>query len=148
MGIWTSIIANLALGVVLLAAFALHRTRENVRLRSPEEALAILRSQLPDLEGPVTLSEDGTAALVALGQGSGIGLVHRHGRRWNARELQPEDLRKVTTQDTTIQLALADFGWPRTAVRICDAGTREAWLARLQAFAAGRPNSSTGMPHA
>ena len=67
----------------------------------------------------------------------GIGLLHRHGRRWNSRKLVPGELSGVAvTGGDTITLALADFGWPRAHIRMDDPDARSAWLARLGAFAA------------
>jgi hypothetical protein len=144
-----AIAANVVIGVVLLALFAWYRTPDAVRLTGPEEALAIFRRHFPDAAGTVTVDAYGVTALIALHHELKFGLIHRHGRRWNAREIHAEELRSVTVDGPTITLALTDFGWPRTHVRIADLGTRDAWLSRLHAFAAKRHDGhSTVTPHA
>jgi hypothetical protein len=134
-----AIAANVVLGAVLLGLFAWQRSHDGARLAGGVDALATFRRQFPDAIGVATVASDARSALLALRDGAGIGLLHLHGRRWNAREILPGDLRAVTvTQGNTITLTLADFGWPRARVRIEDPDTRAAWLARLEESAAGR----------
>lgn len=142
-----AIAANIVIGVVLLLLFAWYRMPNTLRLTGPEEALAIFCRHIPDATGTVTVAADGLAALIALQQGSRIGLIHRHGRRWNAREVRPEDLRSVTVLDETITLSLTDFGWPRTHVRISDPEMRAAWLLRLNTVAAEKSDGHSTMRH-
>jgi hypothetical protein len=142
-----AIAANIVIGVVLLALFAWYRTPDTARLTGPEEALAIFRRHFPDAAGTVIVAADGLTGLIGLQDGSRIGLVHRHGRRWNARAVHPEDLRSVTVDGETINLSLTDFGWPRTHVRIVDLGARAAWLSRLRTFAAERSDTHSTVKH-
>jgi hypothetical protein len=142
--------ANVALGLVLLALFKWRRPRDTARLAGPTQALIIFQQQVPDAAGTATVAADGLTALVALDKdnGSGVGLLHRHGRRWNARELLAEDIGSVTlTHGDAITLSLADFGWPRMRVRIEDPQTRAAWLARLSALAAQRSAQHSMVTH-
>jgi len=142
-----AIAANVVIGLVLLALFAFHRVPDSLRLAGPQEALAIYHRQFPDAVGSATVAADGNTALISLQQEAGIGLIHRQGRRWNARELLPEDLRSVIVDGDTITLSIADFGWPRSQVRITDPGTRTSWLSRLSSLASQRPESIV-TPHA
>jgi hypothetical protein len=143
-----AIVANLVIGVLLLALFAWYRTPDAVRISGPAEALTIFRGHFPEAAGMVTVASDGLAALIALQQGSGFGLVHRHGRRWNVRAVQSEDLHSVMADNETITLSLADFGWPRTRIRIVDQDARGAWLSRLHALAEEGSNTHSVAPHA
>ncbi|MBS0364640.1 MAG: hypothetical protein JSR67_02305 [Proteobacteria bacterium] len=136
MGIAVDIAANLLIGGLLLALFARRRPRDQARLDGPAEALGIYRQHFPDADGTVTLASDQRAALVALRGGNGVGLVVRHARRWNARELQPGELRRVSAAGDVLTLSLSDFGWPASQVSLADPDTRTRWLARLQALAA------------
>jgi hypothetical protein len=129
-----SIAANIVLGLVLLAIFAQLHPRDQARLASPEEALTLFRQHFPDASGTASVSADGLIALIALRPDSGIGLLHRNGRRWNARELLPEDLRAVHCLGDSIILRFADFGWPRIRFRFTHAEARTLWLARLSAL--------------
>jgi hypothetical protein len=142
------IAANMVLGLMLLGLFAWLRAPHSARLASGDEALGIFRQRFPDAVGVPTVAGDGRCALLALRDG--IGLLHLHGRRWNARKLVPEELKAVElTGDDTITLTFADFGWPRTHVRIDDPAARSAWLARLNAVAAGgSPANSVVTRHA
>jgi hypothetical protein len=129
-----AIAANVVLGCALLGLFAWNGGRDPPRLAGPEEALRIYREQFPDAEGAATVAAGGSAALIALRRGS-IGVLHRHGNRWNARELQAEDLGAVTlAREDTIALAFRDFGWPRARFRIADPQLRARWLSRLGAL--------------
>jgi hypothetical protein len=127
-----AIAANIVIGAVLLALFGLRRAPDGVRLTGPAEALAVYRRQFPKATVSAVVASDGLAALFPLPGVGKIGLLHRHGRRWNARELLPEDLRSVTADGDTITISLTDFGWPRSHVRIADPEIRREWVARLQ----------------
>jgi hypothetical protein len=132
-----AIAANVVLGIVLLGLFVSLRSPDSAWLASSDDALMIFRQRFPDAVGLATVASDGQCALLALPDG--IGLLHRHGRRWNARKLVPGELSGVAvTGGDTITLALADFGWPRTHIRMDDPDARSAWLARLGALAAAR----------
>jgi hypothetical protein len=135
-----AIAANILIGGILLALFAWRRAPDVARLAGPDEALAIYGRQFPETASSVTLASDGLAALVSLSTESKIGLIHRHGRRWTARQLLPEDLRSVTVHNETITVSLADFGWPSSHVLIADPQMRQDWFARLQGFAAKNYN--------
>jgi hypothetical protein len=127
-----AIAANIVIGAILLALFALGRAPDGVRLTGPAEALAVYRRQFPKATGSAVVASDGLAAFFPLAGGGKIGLLHRHGRRWNARELVPEDLRSVTADGDTITISLTDFGWPHSHIRIADAEVRREWVSRLQ----------------
>jgi hypothetical protein len=144
-----AIAANIAIGAILLALFGLRRAPDGVRLTGPAEALAVYRRQFPETTASAVVASDGSAALFPLPGGGKIGLLHRHGRRWCARELLPEDLRSVTADGDSIAISLTDFGWPRSHVRIADPEVRREWVSRLQEFAANNSNEhSTVTPHA
>ncbi len=128
------IAANVVLGLMLLAIFAWLRARDPAGLASPDEALALFRQRFPGAGGTASVSADGRSALIALRQEPGVGLLHRNGRRWNARELLPDDLRAVRCLGDTIVLTFADFGWARIRVRLANAEARELWFARLDAL--------------
>ncbi len=129
--------ANIVLALILLGTFAVLGMRHAAELEGPEEALKVYNEQFPGASGAAIVSDDRTSALIALHHRAGIGLVHRHGHRWNAREIQPKDLDSVRlVGDDTIRLSLADFGWPRAQIRIRDRAARATWLARLDAMAA------------
>ena len=128
---------GLILGLLLLALFAARRPArldrlDNERLRAPAEALGIYRAQFPDASGEATLDADGKAALIALQHPARIGLLRRHGQRWNAREITSQDVRSVEVRSDSLVVSLKDFGWPRTHMRIEDPGQRAQWLSRLQ----------------
>ncbi len=131
-----AIAANILLGLILLGSFAMLGKRHAAVLEGPEQALRVYTEQFPDATGAaIIVSDDRTSALVALHHRTGIGLIHRHGRRWNVRELHPRDLDSVrVVGDDSITLALADFGWPHAHIRVRDRAARAIWLARLQAL--------------
>ncbi len=130
-----AIAANILLGLILLGSFAVLRRHHVAVLDGPEQALRVYTEQFPDTGGAAIVSDDRTTALIALHHRVDIGLVQRHGRRWNAREIRPKDLASVRlVGDDTIRLSLADFGWPRAPIRIQDRATRAMWLARLDAL--------------
>ena len=138
--------ANIGLGVILLGLFATLRSRETPALASTDEALTIFRQRFSDAAGVATLASDGRCALLALRDG--IGLLHLHGRRWNARKLAAEELDRVAlTRGDTITLALSDFAWPRTHIRIDDPQARSIWLARLSALVAGGDQAHPAVSH-
>lgn len=141
-----AIAANLVVGAILLALFAWRRT-QRVRLGEPDEALAIFRQHFPEAVGTGTLDADGSGALISLRNGSSVGLVHGHGRRWIARELNAGDLRSVAVDGDTITLSFADFGWPRSSIRLADPAVRASWISRLDACAT-QNNHSKVPPHA
>jgi len=144
-----AIAANVVIGAILLALFGLRRAPDGVRLTGPAEALAIYRRQFPEAAASAVVASDGLTALFPFPGRGKIGLLHRHGRRWCARELLPEDLRSVTADGDTITISLTDFGWPRSHVRIADPGVRREWLSRLEELAANDSNEhSTVTPHA
>ena len=73
-------------------------------------------------------------------QRGGIGLLQRHGRRWNARLLAPGELSSVVLSGDAIELGFADFGWPRARLRMADADVRAMWLSRLKSLAPRDPS--------
>ncbi len=130
-----AIAANILLGLILLGSFALLGRQDAAVLEGPEQALRVYTDLFPDASGAAMVCDDKTSALIALHHRTGVGLVHRHGRRWNARELQPKDVASVgLVGDDTIRLSLTDFGWPRAHIRIQDRTARTIWLARLDAL--------------
>jgi len=141
------IAVNVVLGVALLALFAWVRWRELPGLGSSEAALRIFREQFPEASGTASVSADGRSALLALAPGPQIGLLHRNGRRWNARELSPGDLRSAKLRGDEIVLSFTDFGWGRITLRLPEVTLREQWLARLAALAV-RPPVATSLPGA
>jgi hypothetical protein len=144
-----AIAANIVVGAILLALFGWSRAPDGVCLTGPAEALALYRRQFPNATASAMVASDGLAALFPLPSGEKIGLLHRHGRRWCARELLPEDLRSVTADGDTITISLTDFGWPSSHVRIADPEVRREWLSRLQELAANNSTEhSTVTPHA
>lgn len=135
------IAVNLLLGLALLALFAWVRWREPPGLGSSEDALRIFREQHPEASGTASLSTDGRSALLAFPQGPQVGLLYRNGRRWNARELSPGDLRNVQARGDAIVLSFTDFGWGRIQLRLADAAAQEEWLARLAALSLRSPEA-------
>ncbi len=126
------IAANAVVGLLLAALFLRRRRSGGRTLSSPAEALALFQERFPDSQGTATLSDDGESALIALDHAAGVGLVHRHGRRWNARIMEPGDLDSVTVANgRELVLGLADFGWPHSRVALADPDERGRWLSRL-----------------
>ncbi len=139
--------ANVALGILLLPLLLRSRTDE-VRARTAAEALQIYRRHFPDALGSVLLGHDGRSALIELG-GGGLGILQRHGRRWNARALAAGELTDVrAARDGSILVGFADFGWPRARLVPPDAPAREAWLSRLQHLVRGRAGGGAEPRHA
>lgn len=132
-----AIAANVVLGAALLGLFLWRRTADSARLAGPAEALGLFRTHFPDATvESATVAGDGRSALVALRHVQAIGLVQRHGRRWNVRALGAEDLRLVkVVRGDTLRLELADFAWPRVELRLEDADARAHWQARLAGLA-------------
>jgi hypothetical protein len=135
------IAVNLALGVILLGLFAWRGKQDPLRLTA-SDALAIFRQHDPEASGTATVAADGRAALIDLGE-MRVGLLHRHGRRWNARVISREDLRGVAVAGDEVVLSLADFGWPGARLRLEDGAARKRWLERL-ARLAGETATSSG----
>ena len=141
------IAVNVVLGLALLGLFVWVRWRDPPALGSSEEALRIFREQFPEASGTASVSADGRGALLALAPGPQVGLLHRNGRRWNARELSPGDLRSAKLRGDGIVLSFTDFGWGRITLRLPEAALREQWLARLAALVK-RPPAATALPGA
>jgi len=135
------IAVNVVLGLALLALFSWVRWHEPSGLGSSEEALRIFREQFPEASGTVSVSADGRSALLALPQSPQVLLLHRNGRRWNARELSAGDLRSVKARGDALVLSFSDFGWGRIQLRLSDEAAREEWLARLAALAIRSPSA-------
>jgi hypothetical protein len=135
-----SIAVNVLLGIVLAALLYRRRADDGGLLGGAGEAMDVFRSRFPDTQGAATVSADRRAALIELPRDTGIGLVQRQGRRWNARLLAPGEIRSVKqSPPDALEVELADFGWPRARIRIADPGARAAWMARL---GAGGPPAS------
>jgi hypothetical protein len=122
-----------------LAALLLYLSRnarkQAARLTDPAVALDLFRRQFPDATGTATLTADGRNALIDLGEGAGIGLLQSHGQRWNARILHPGDVASLaTTGYSTLELRLADYANPRTALLFPSAETQFLWLERLRSL--------------
>jgi hypothetical protein len=132
-----AIAANVVLGILLLGLFLWRGTADGVRLAGPAEALALFRTHFPDAAvEAATVATGARSALIALRHDPAIGLIQRHGRRWNVRVLQAEDLRSVAVvRGDTLRVVLVDFAWPRIDVRLEDADARARWQARLAALA-------------
>ena len=131
------IVANVVLGLVLLALLFRQRAGPGVHLRDASEAIHVFRDLLPEAEGTATLASDGRMALIELVHGHGIGVLQLQGKRWVARVLVPQDLASVRlTSDGALLVRLADFAWPRLLVRFADESACSQWLRRLQALRA------------
>lgn len=135
-----AIAANVLLGILLLALFRWRGTSDGVRLAGSEQARDLFRAHYPDaVIETTTLGTDARAALLALRHQPAIGLIQRHGRRWNVRALQAEDLRSAAlVRGDTLRVELADFAWPRLDLRLEDADLRARWQARFAELAALR----------
>jgi hypothetical protein len=145
-----SIAVNAVLGVVLLGLLYWKGTRDSVRLVGPDEAIAAFKRHYPDAQGSATLAADGRSALIDLHPEGGIGLLQRQGRRWNARVLLSREISAVRVgPDGALEIAFADFGWPRARIALADPQTRARWLARLNALTVQPPASpSRDLRHA
>ena len=134
-----AIMANIGIGVVLLAVLYRHRMSAPEALTGPDQALARYRTLYPLAGGKATVADDGRTALLELTDGT-IGLVERRGRRWNVRAVRSTELLGVHHEvDEAITLRFADFGWPRSRVLLADAEARKHWIGRLAAL---RPASA------
>lgn len=133
-GLTVAIVANIGIGAVLLAVLHRQRTSDPQPLTGPDQALARYRTLYPLATGTATVAADGRAALLELTDGT-IGLVERRGRRWNVRAVSSSQLLGVRREaDESITLRFADFGWPRSRVRLADAQTLDRWIGRLAAL--------------
>lgn len=141
------IAVNVVLGLALLALFAWVRWGDPPGLGGSEDALRIFREQYPEASGTASVSSDGRSALLALPQSPQVGLLYCNGRRWNARELSPGDLRSVKVRGDALMLSFTDFGWARIQLRLADAAVRQEWLARLAALSV-RPAIAPAPPGA
>jgi|SRR5579872_1084907 len=143
-----AIAVNVVLGILLLALLYWKHTNDDVRLSSAEQALEIFRQHFPDARGTATVSADRRCALIELQSGGSLGILERHGRRWNARMLVPNEFSSVRLdREGCLRLKFADFGWPRARFRASDPQARALWLARLSALtarAAGRHRADLG----
>lgn len=128
-----AIAANVVLGVVLLGLFHWRGTADSARLAGPAEALGLFRTHFPHAAvDTAAVAADARSALIALRHDPAVGLIQRHGRRWNVRTLQARDLRSVVVvRGKTLRLELADFAWPRVEVCLEDTDERAHWQARL-----------------
>jgi hypothetical protein len=139
-----SIAVNVALGLVLLTLFWTTRRREAICLADPEEAAVLFRSHFPDQHGMATLSVDRRSAMIDLNPG--VGILVRHGHRWNARHLLAHEVHAVRLEGDDLVLEFADFGWPRTRLTLAPGAVRTEWLARLQSLPDAAP--ARAAPHA
>lgn len=127
-----SIAMNAVLGVLLLALFLWKRRDDPVRLTGADDALAAFNRFYPDMDGIATVAADGRSALIDMH--GAVGLLQRHGRRWNARLLVPQELARVRQDaDGAINLVFADFGWPQAHIPLADGQARAQWMTRLEA---------------
>jgi hypothetical protein len=142
-----AIAVNVVLGILLLALLYWKHTNDNVRLSSAEEALELFRAQFRDAIGKATVSADRRCALIELE--NGIGVLERHGRRWNARLLVSRELASVRLgRDGCLRLRFADFGWPQARFVASDPDVRAQWLARLHALTARATAATRDLGHA
>ncbi len=132
-----AIAVNVLLGLLLYALHRWVRTADTARLDGAGQALALFHQRMAGLGGDATLIDDGRGALIAT-PGGGVGLLQRHGSRWNARLLTAGDLAGVEAEpDGGVTLRLADFGWPRARLRFADSATHAAWMTRLESLMPG-----------
>jgi len=128
------IAVNVVLGIGLLGLFIWRRPAGQAQLTA-DEALGLFRRQYPDASGTVTVAADSRTALIELQPG--IGLLQRQGRRWVSRALERNQIASVRQRaDGAIQIAFADFGWPRALVRLEDPQLRASWLQQFERLAA------------
>lgn len=142
-----SIAANVALGIILLALLHWRNAGDDVRLAGAADAMDIFQRHFPDAaRGSATLTADERGALIDLRMG--VGILQRHGRRWNARLLKSGELCSVQLdRDGAINLAFADFGWPRSRFLIADADARARWMNRLEELRKTPPAPHHGDAH-
>ncbi|HLW22723.1 MAG TPA: hypothetical protein VKT22_00010 [Steroidobacteraceae bacterium] len=138
---------NLVLGVVLLALLLWKRRPDTVCFADEAAALHEFHHHFPDATGTATLCSDGRAALIETA--TGLGLLVRDGRRWNARMLAAHELTAVRLRDPrTLELRFADFGWPRARLRFADQDLLSRWRTRLETLERSPGNSHTDLRHA
>jgi hypothetical protein len=128
-----SIAVNILLGLILFVVLYWKRGADTARLAGADEAMRNFVQHCHDTVAQTTVADDQRGALFDLQQG-GIGLLQRHGRRWNARTLSSGEVSRVELDGETIKLKFADFGWPRAQIRIADSAARELWLDRLRSL--------------
>jgi hypothetical protein len=135
-----SIAVNIGLGVLLLALLYRKRADDRVRLTGQEDAMRVFRLYFPDARGAATVSSDGRGALIELhGVHGRFGLLERRGHRWNARVLAGAEVSSLRFRaPETLQIGIADFGWPRAQLRMSGAD-RARWMAWLGANGAVAP---------
>lgn len=143
-GLAIAIAANVLLGLVLLGVLFRRRTADAERLTEPAQALEQYRLLHPRAGGSVSIAVDGRAALLELADGT-VGLIERRGRRWSVRSVEPAELAGVEGKgDDVIAIRFADFGWPRSRLRLADPALRQHWIERLavmQQVNKGQPSS-------
>jgi len=128
-----SILVNVALGLVLVLAVRRDRAAAEARLDGPDAALRHFAEVFPDAAGNALVGDGGNAALITLSGDVGVGLVERHGHRWNVRLIEHGQIRAlVADPDGTLHVRLTDFAWPAARIRISDDAARNEWLGRLQ----------------
>jgi hypothetical protein len=139
--------ANLVLGVVLLALLVWRRVPDPVRLLSDADALAEFQRHFPEAAGTATLCADGLAAIIETA--TGPGLLLRHARRWNARMIAPQELAAVhNSDDETLELRFADFGWPRARLRFSDRDAMLRCRTRLETLVRSGITPAADLRHA
>ncbi len=131
------IAVNVVLGIVLLALLIWKQRPDDARLTDTDEATDIFSKHYPDTMGTVTLAADRRSALIDLKSQDAVGLLQRHGHRWNARVLVRGEIASIQPEpDGSIKVNFVDFAWPRARIRIDDADLRATWLARLDSLSA------------
>ena len=128
----------------LLIYLVWSRKRDDASLADASAAMGLFRDYFPDAAGlsqaAVTLTSDRRNALIELPDGAGVGLLQGHGRRWNARILQPGDIASARVfENATLRLKFTDYGSPSASLVLADADERAVWLARLQTLARPAP---------
>ncbi|HTV50141.1 MAG TPA: hypothetical protein VME21_03070 [Steroidobacteraceae bacterium] len=139
-----AIAANVLVGVIAVALLLRRRSHPQRHLPLDQRsAPQIFQSQVPDAVATlVACAAD--AALFDL-QGGGVGLVQRHGHRWNARVLQAGSIAALQVHEpATLELRFSDYAAPRLRLRIDDPAERQLWLQRLRAAAQRAPTGLRG----
>lgn len=126
---------GLNLVVCILAALLVRAFRNPgrvPRLNSPAEAVRLFLGHFPDVRGSAALALDGSAALLALEDGR-VGLLQRHGHRWNARILTSDQVRTVAClRDGSVTLRLRDYTGPAVVLPPGAAPASELWSSCLR----------------
>ncbi len=126
--------------VCIVAALLVRAFRDSARrprLTSPAEALQRFAEHFPDSRGSAVVAADGAAALIALEDG-GVGLLQRHGHRWNARILSPARVRAVNPMPGgRVRLRLRDYGGPSVVLDPGTAVASEQWMSCLRRLEIG-----------